>query len=149
MPAATMTQAVIAKFDDSDAADEFTTSGGLWLEMVKEQVSLPFIRFEHSPARFEYTTERDYEEQGSFGFTIFALGVAEVERLALAVMQVFDECITTPHSSFEITDAHVTRWFKTSYRVGVAALRQEDNAVVGQADFEYEYSLHRELPVGA
>ncbi len=145
MAAATITQSVIAKFAASDVATEFSASSGLWLEQIPEQISLPFIAFEHGGEQFEYTTERDYSAMGTYTFTIFAVTIAETERLAKAVMAVFDAIIKSSRS-LDFATSKVTDWEKTSYRIGVEGLRKEDNTQIGRATFDYRYKVLAQLP---
>ena len=71
MPAATITQTVLAKFVAATLTD-FDASLGLWLGEIPEDLSLPVIGFVHGGERPEYTFEREYIDTGSFTFTIFA-----------------------------------------------------------------------------
>jgi hypothetical protein len=142
--AATITQAILARFATSTITD-FSASGGLWLEEAPEQASLPLIGFTHGGERPEYTTEEAYNDVGSIDFDIYAVTVEETERLALLVLNLFDLCIKNPRR-LDFTGGLVISWERTNYRIGVEGFRREDNKQIGHATFSYSYTTKKSLP---
>ncbi len=147
MSAATITQAILAKFVASGNTD-FAASSGLWLQEIPENLPLPVIGFVHGGERSEYTSERDYFDLGSFSFTIFAEGLAETERLALNVLAIFDVLVKAPQT-LTWTGGRLVEWDKTNYTISGEPIRDENAKQVGRADFTYAYKAQKLLPVSS
>ncbi len=141
---ATITQSVLAKFVAAGLTD-FDGSLGLWLGEIPENLNPPVIGFVHGGERPEYTFEREYTDSGTFTFTIFAVTVAETERLALLVMAAFDAFVKSPRQ-MDFTGGKVTSWEKTSYTISAEPTRSETAKQVGRADFQYAYTTQKSLP---
>jgi len=142
--ATTITQSVLARFAAA-AISEFSTSGGLWLEEAPEGSPLPLAGFTHGGERPEYTTEEAYTDAGSIDFDIYAVTVAETERLAKLVLNLFDACVKNPRL-LDFTGGYVISWERTNYRIGVEGFRREDNKQIGHATFSYSYVTQKSLP---
>lgn len=145
MAAATIVQAVLERFVAGGMAD-FDASKGMFFEEMPEQLTLPFIGFQMGNETCEYTSEDSYQERGVITFTIFAVTVAETERLALLVKAVYDACVKHPQQGFSIQSATVDEWQRTGYRVTTADFRDAENNLIGQAEFSYSYIVQRYLP---
>lgn len=148
--AATITQALVARFDAFAPADFQrlpNNAGGLWLDDVPstEAPVLPIAGLVHQGETIEYTFETEYFEKGSFEITVFALGVAEAERLGLLVKAAIDPCIKHP-GYLAITNATVISFERVSGDVGVETFRQEDGMAVGRVSMVYGYTVQRSLP---
>lgn len=147
MASTTITQSVRAKFDDAigSGLTDFDGSDGLWFGEVPQQLVLPFAGFVHNGERSEYTTEREYFDKGSFTFTIFAEGVAEVERLALLVLAVYDLFVKSPRL-LDFTNGKVIEWDRTSYIVAMEPVADKNAARVARVDIQYAYRTQKTLP---
>lgn len=143
MPAATITQAVLARFDDASLTD-FEDSGGLWLDEIPTGKDLPFICFTMADESTEYTTEREYYERGGFDFYLFAVTPAEAERLALLVKAAFDVCIRSP-GTLTASNLKCIEWERTGYKVQVATFEDQVQRQIGLATFSYRYTVQRTL----
>lgn len=142
--ATTITQAVLAKFASAGLTD-FDAGGGLWLDMIPEGKSLPFICFTQAEETTEYTTELEYFEQGGFDFYVFAITPAAAESKAMTVKAAFDVCIKTP-SLLTITNAKVIQWERTGGKIQIAEFPDQQQRQVGLATFSYRYQVMRTLP---
>jgi hypothetical protein len=140
----TITQALVARYANGPVAD-FEASGGLWFDEMPDGASLPFLLFAHQGEQAEFTTEKGYLESGSHEFHVFAETVAETERLALAVRDVFDPCIESP-SLLSVTGAVVFEFARPSYRIAAEGQRSSNQKQVGHASFVYSYGVRRMLP---
>lgn len=150
MAAATIVQAVLERFAGSgEVAVEFTESGGLWLDMTPPQQTLPFITMLHGGEQYEWCMEREYREIGSIDFYLFAKHatrpIAETERLALMVRDLFDKCIKRP-GLLTIQSATMISWERTGYKIETAPFMDQSQQQVGQATFSYAYKVQRTLP---
>jgi hypothetical protein len=143
--AITITQAVVSKFAASGNTD-FSASGGLHFDEIPENVDLPFLGFFHAGETTKYTFEREYFDQGSFQFTVFAITVAEAERLAKVVMAIYDACVMHPQGELAITAEKCIAWGKTDYKITTATYRDQPGNVIGEATFGYEYRVQKTLP---
>lgn len=145
MSSITICQAVIAKFAGSGNTD-FTASGGLWFDEIPENLTLPFVGFFHQGEQTSYTFEDQYFDEGSFNFSVFAITVAEAERLAKVVMAIYDGCVKNPVSELRITDANCIIWNKTDYKISTATYRDQPGNLIGEATFSYRYRVQKRLP---
>lgn len=143
--ATTIAQALLDRFANSGITD-FDGSGGMWLEEIPATATpiLPLFGFTHQGEQCQFTTELDYVETGSFEFSIFALGVAEAERLGLVVKALFDPLIKSPNQ-LAITNAKMISFDRQSGQVGVEGFRQADGKAVGRVTFVYAYEVERKL----
>lgn len=142
--ATTITQSVLAKFPDV-LLPAFSASQGLWFGEIPQNFSLPFVGFVHGGERPTYTMEREYQESGTFTFTVFAEGVAETERLALLVMNVYD-AFTKHFSQLDFTGGKMVDWERTSYMVSLEPIANVQAKRVARADFQYAYTTQKSLP---
>jgi hypothetical protein len=144
--ATTIAQALLDRFASS-GVDDFAATGGLWLEEVPAKVAqtLPLFGFTHGGESCEYSFEEAYKEIGSFEFTIYALGIAEAERLGLAVKAVYDPCIKAP-SLLSITNARVIDFERTGGQVGSEGFHEASGKQVGRVSLTYSYIVQRSLP---
>lgn len=142
--ATTIGQAVLARFAGSGVTD-FSASSGLWFDELPEQLTLPFVGFQMAEESTEYTMEPAYFERGLITFTIFAVTVAEADRLAFIVKAIYDAATKLPNL-LTITNARVISWERTGYGVKTADFRNEANSQIGEATFSYSYTVQRSLP---
>lgn len=143
MPA-TITQSVLAKFATAGLT-AFDGSQGLWFGELPQNLDLPFIAFVHGGERPDYMTEKEYLDKGTFTFTIFAEGVAEVERLALLFLAVFDGFVKSPRG-LDFSGGAVIEWDRTQYLVAIEPVADVNARRVGRVDIGYAYTTQKSLP---
>lgn len=147
----TITQSVAAKFVASGNTD-FSGSQGIWFGRIPAKAStnlpdieLPFLGFTHGGETPEYTFEKAYQDKGTFSFSIYAITVAETERLALIILAIFDAFIKNPRA-LDFTNGYCIEWERTRYLVDIEAIENEDAKFAGRVDIQYAYTTQKELP---
>lgn len=150
----TITQSVAAKFVASGNTD-FSGSQGIWFGRIPAKAStnlpdieLPFLGFTHGGETPKYTSERQYKDEGTFNFAIYAITVAETERLALIVLNIFDAFICSPRG-LDFTNGYCIGWYRTRYMVDIEAIENEDAKFAGRVDIQYAYTTQKTLPAAA
>ena len=144
MSATTITQSVLAQFVASGNTD-FVGSQGMWFGQIPANLNLPFFGFVHNGETPKYTTEKAYKDSGTFLFSIYAEGVAEVERLALIVLGIFDAFITNwPGLNF--TGGKCAEWARTRYIVSLEEIEDVNARKVARVDITYAYTTVKVLP---
>lgn len=146
MPAAaTLLQAVVAWFHADATLATLMTVGALgspWFAEMPEEKALPFVALEHGGARPDWTFENGYEEVYSITFTAFALGMASVEAIGMAIQAAFNPLIDRPHL-MDVTNSRVISFLRTDYVVKGEPARNENGDQVFRATLPYEVRLKR------
>ncbi len=143
-PASTFLGALTAYFKGSAVYPYFSASGGLWVEEVPEEQSLPLLILHHNGETPEQTTELDYEETADIQFELFAVGLARAEALALVLKKAFDP-LDVDSSGLKLANGKIYNLSRTGYKVSTVEGRDRNQQKVYQITIPYTARVKKTL----
>lgn len=138
--AATITQAMIARFLTSGAMPLVQASQSPWINDVPEEVlkTLPFVvLLDEGSDGIEYTGEDTYKEMHRFTWLVMAGGtgirpIEQAETIALEIKKSFDglgdttSCVT----ALPVSNARAIQCRRTGYKIDKEGVDKDGNDVV-------------------
>ncbi len=146
--ATTLLGALVALFDaDATLAADFADTGGLWVAGVpEEKVALPCCALmQHDEVPSWVGPVTTVQEEGTFDFVVYAVGLDQAETLAQHIKDVFDPAttqrdITPPGDLVRLAfTGAVNGWVqRLGYRVRLVEYRSKDSVWVYEVTMPYE-----------
>lgn len=136
--------AIVARYDTT--VTDTIAAGGLWVDMMPPEKTMPFVILCHDGDDWEKTFESEYTENSKVRFEVFAIGCAACELIATRIKAAFDlPNLTQAQAAFQLTNGLIFGCVRTGYRVQAAGELETTGKQVYQATISYTLGVRKAL----